>query len=124
MTSGQKENTDKKMPGEKAQNAAKGGSENMPDRGIQSPTSSLQKPVIPTPENKKPSNQIKIFDTGLNPESTQTDIEEAKKSAREVGFPILIKASAGGGGKGMRIVEKEEDFVLCKSLFPDYSSRP
>lgn len=40
-----------------------------------------------------------------------TDIEEAKKSAREVGFPILIKASAGGGGKGMRIVEREEDFV-------------
>ncbi len=39
------------------------------------------------------------------------DIEEAKKSANEVGFPILIKASAGGGGKGMRIVEKEEDFV-------------
>ncbi len=40
-----------------------------------------------------------------------TDIEEAKRSARAVGFPILIKASAGGGGKGMRIVEREEDFV-------------
>ncbi len=39
-----------------------------------------------------------------------TDIEEAKVTAKKIGFPILIKASAGGGGKGMRIVEKESDF--------------
>jgi acetyl-CoA carboxylase, biotin carboxylase subunit len=39
-----------------------------------------------------------------------TDIEEAKETAKRIGFPILIKASAGGGGKGMRIVEKESDF--------------
>lgn len=39
-----------------------------------------------------------------------TDIDEAKQVAKQVGFPILIKASAGGGGKGMRVVEKEEDF--------------
>lgn len=38
------------------------------------------------------------------------DINEAKQIARQVGYPILIKASAGGGGKGMRIVEREEDF--------------
>ncbi|MES2448575.1 MAG: acetyl-CoA carboxylase biotin carboxylase subunit [Bacteroidota bacterium] len=43
-------------------------------------------------------------------EEAITDLEEAKVRAVEVGFPILIKAAAGGGGKGMRIVEKVEDF--------------
>jgi len=37
------------------------------------------------------------------------DIKEAVKVAKEVGFPLLIKASAGGGGKGMRLVEKESE---------------
>ncbi|WMN07449.1 acetyl-CoA carboxylase biotin carboxylase subunit [Marivirga arenosa] len=39
-----------------------------------------------------------------------TDVAFAKKKADEIGYPILIKASAGGGGKGMRIVEDPADF--------------
>jgi len=38
-----------------------------------------------------------------------TDVVLAKKIAEKIGYPILIKASAGGGGKGMRIVEKAAD---------------
>lgn len=38
------------------------------------------------------------------------DLEEAKAIAVKIGFPILIKASAGGGGKGMRVVNKQEEF--------------
>jgi propionyl-CoA carboxylase alpha chain len=42
-------------------------------------------------------------------EEAITDVEKAKKIAKEIGFPILIKASAGGGGKGMRVVEEEKE---------------
>ncbi|PIE48904.1 MAG: acetyl-CoA carboxylase biotin carboxylase subunit [Flavobacteriales bacterium] len=37
-----------------------------------------------------------------------TDIDKAIDIAKEIGFPVLIKAAAGGGGKGMRIVEEEK----------------
>jgi acetyl-CoA carboxylase, biotin carboxylase subunit len=40
-----------------------------------------------------------------------TDENEALKKAREIGFPIMIKALAGGGGRGMRMVQKEEEFL-------------
>jgi acetyl-CoA carboxylase biotin carboxylase subunit len=38
-----------------------------------------------------------------------SDLKEAIKISKEIGFPLLIKASAGGGGKGMRLVEKAEE---------------
>lgn len=38
-----------------------------------------------------------------------SDLKEAKEIADEIGYPVLIKASAGGGGKGMRVVEKAEE---------------
>jgi len=37
------------------------------------------------------------------------DVEEAKATAKRVGYPVMLKATAGGGGKGMRLVHKEED---------------
>ena len=38
------------------------------------------------------------------------DVNEAKDLCKKIGFPVLIKASGGGGGKGMKIVYKEEEF--------------
>ncbi|MDC3042069.1 acetyl-CoA carboxylase biotin carboxylase subunit [Candidatus Pelagibacter sp.] len=38
------------------------------------------------------------------------DVSEAKELCKKIGFPVLIKASGGGGGKGMKIVDKEEEF--------------
>lgn len=54
---------------------------------------------------------VKKYDIPMVPgiDEAISDTEKAKEIARDIGFPILIKASAGGGGKGMRIVEKEKD---------------
>ena len=40
-------------------------------------------------------------------ENIVTDVNEAKSIALEIGYPVMLKASAGGGGKGMRIVNEE-----------------
>ena len=53
---------------------------------------------------------VKAYNIPMVPgiEEAITDVDKAMQIAKEIGFPILIKASAGGGGKGMRIVEEEK----------------
>lgn len=42
---------------------------------------------------------------------TNQDADFLKQQADRIGYPVLIKASAGGGGKGMSLVERSEDFL-------------
>lgn len=55
-------------------------------------------------------------------------VEEATLIAREIGYPVIIKASAGGGGKGMRVVradnELESAFRACRSEGQNYFANP
>ena len=55
---------------------------------------------------------VKKFNVPLVPgvDEAISDVNEAIKIASEVGYPILIKASAGGGGKGMRLVQNNDEF--------------
>lgn len=56
---------------------------------------------------------VKGYDIPMVPgiEEAITDVDLALKIADEVGYPILIKASAGGGGKGMRVVDRREELA-------------
>ena len=45
-----------------------------------------------------------------------SDKEAALKIAREVGYPVIIKAASGGGGRGMRVVESEENLINAISM--------
>ncbi len=60
----------------------------------------------------KAKQAVKSFNVPLVPgvDEAISDIQKAKAIAKEIKYPILIKASAGGGGKGMRLVNAEEEF--------------
>ncbi len=57
-----------------------------------------------------------------------TDIEEAKKAAKEFGYPVIVKATAGGGGKGMRVAnndaELEQNITLCRQEAEKFFGNP
>lgn len=55
----------------------------------------------------------------MGSEGILKDVQEAKGIAKQIGYPVLLKATAGGGGRGMRIVEKEEDL---QKMFDSASS--
>ena len=46
--------------------------------------------------------------------------EDALKLAKKYGYPVIIKAAFGGGGRGMRIVREEKDF---KAMFDEAQNR-
>ena len=57
-----------------------------------------------------------------------TDIEEAKKQAEKFGYPVIVKATAGGGGKGMRVAnnaeELEQNVTLCRQEAEKFFGNP
>ncbi len=76
--------------------------------------------IGPTPEQiramgDKATARRTMMDVGVptvpGSEGIISDAEEAKKVATEIGFPIMIKASAGGGGKGMRVAPDADSFL-------------
>ena len=57
-----------------------------------------------------------------------TDVEEAKVTAKKFGYPVIVKATAGGGGKGMRVanndLELEQNITLCRQEAEKFFGNP
>jgi len=59
--------------------------------------------------NAKATMKLAGVPTIPGSEGLISDLDHAKRDAKEIGYPVILKATAGGGGKGMRIVWKEEE---------------
>jgi acetyl-CoA carboxylase biotin carboxylase subunit len=59
--------------------------------------------------------EVRVADVPLVPGSDRVALREARAAAGEVGYPVLVKAAAGGGGKGMRVVRGEEELEAAFS---------
>ena len=75
--------------------------------------------IGPTPDQiRKMGDKITAKDTMIKAkvpvipgsEGLVRDVKQGKKIAAEIGYPVIIKATAGGGGKGMRVIWEEKDF--------------
>lgn len=93
--------------------------------------------IGPTPENMnsmsdklsaKELMKAANIPTVPGSEGSVESLEEAISISREIGFPVMIKASAGGGGKGMRVVREEGElesaFRACRSEGQNYFADP
>jgi acetyl-CoA carboxylase biotin carboxylase subunit len=76
--------------------------------------------IGPSPEaitllGNKVQSRIKMADAGVplipGMKGTETDIDVYREAAEKAGYPVMIKAAAGGGGKGMRVVNSPEDLM-------------
>ncbi len=93
--------------------------------------------IGPTPENieamgDKLSAKALMIKSGVptvpGSDGSVDSVEDALAVAKKIGLPIIIKASAGGGGKGMRIVRREDEiesaFRACRSEGQNYFANP
>ncbi len=61
----------------------------------------------------KPAARAKMIAAGVPvvPGANASTVDEAKAAARTIGYPVMLKAASGGGGKGMRLVDREDDLA-------------